>query len=291
MIWSPLSNLLLYGDTAKMKAAKENGIQIGIGSDWSPSGSKNLFGELKVARLFSEAQGGIFSDRALLAMATRNASQILGWQDVLGSIATGKRADLLVISGKKGDPYSTFLEAPETKIVFVVINGVPRFGEASLMSNFAFAKETLRIGSSTKVLNLAQETADPVVSKVSLAEAGDRLKDGLRRLPELAKELEKPRRQPREIDPRIAPQWFLVLDHQEPAGIALRPHLPGPDGRATARGPLVERALAKPLSTLLEPLDLDVLTVANDESFFDRLRAQPNLPDYVKKELPSLYGD
>lgn len=290
MIWSPLSNLLLYGDTAKMKAAKENGVVIGIGSDWSPSGSKNLFGELKVARLFSDAQGGIFSDRALLAMATRNAAQILGWQEALGSIETGKRADFLVISGREGDPYSTFLEAPETKIIFVVINGVPRFGQASLMNKFDFKNETIRIGSSTRVLNLTQETSDPVVSKITLAEARDRLADGLHRLPKLAKDLEKPRQQPRDFGLRIAqPQWFLVLDHQEPAGIALRPHLPGPDGRATARGPAFDAAFAKSLSTLLEPLDLDALTVANDESFFDRLKSQPNLPDYIKKKLPTLF--
>ena len=49
MVWSPLSNLLLYGATADIRAAVNAGVRIGIGSDWSPSGSKNLLGELKVA--------------------------------------------------------------------------------------------------------------------------------------------------------------------------------------------------------------------------------------------------
>ena len=40
MIWSPLSNLLLYGKTAKIKAAAGK-IRIGIGPDWSPSGSNS----------------------------------------------------------------------------------------------------------------------------------------------------------------------------------------------------------------------------------------------------------
>ena len=54
VIWSPLSNLLLYGQTAKIAAAVKSGVTIGIGPDWSPSGSKNLLGELKIARLVSQ---------------------------------------------------------------------------------------------------------------------------------------------------------------------------------------------------------------------------------------------
>jgi hypothetical protein len=54
MIWSPLSNLLLYGSTARVDAARAAGVKIGLGSDWSPTGSKNLLGELKVAWLYSQ---------------------------------------------------------------------------------------------------------------------------------------------------------------------------------------------------------------------------------------------
>ncbi len=42
MVWSPLSNLLLYGATARVEAARKRGVRIGLGSDWAPSGSKNL---------------------------------------------------------------------------------------------------------------------------------------------------------------------------------------------------------------------------------------------------------
>ena len=34
MVWSPLSNLLLYGDTARVIEAKRAGVRIGLGSDW-----------------------------------------------------------------------------------------------------------------------------------------------------------------------------------------------------------------------------------------------------------------
>ena len=85
MVWSPLSNLLLYGDTARVDAAKRAGVRIGLGSDWSPSGSKNLLGELKVAWLYSQhVLDGLFSARDIVSMATREAAAILKWEDALG---------------------------------------------------------------------------------------------------------------------------------------------------------------------------------------------------------------
>ena len=81
IVWSPLSNLLLYGATARVDEAKRAGVRIGLGSDWSPSGSKNLLGELKVAWLYSQhLLDGLFSARDLVAMATRDAAAILKWQ-------------------------------------------------------------------------------------------------------------------------------------------------------------------------------------------------------------------
>ena len=38
MVWSPLSNLVLYGATAKITAATDAGVRIALGADWSPSG-------------------------------------------------------------------------------------------------------------------------------------------------------------------------------------------------------------------------------------------------------------
>jgi len=58
MVWSPFSNLLLYGGTSDIARARNEGVLIALGPDWSPSGSKNLLGELKVARLVSEEAGG-----------------------------------------------------------------------------------------------------------------------------------------------------------------------------------------------------------------------------------------
>jgi 5-methylthioadenosine/S-adenosylhomocysteine deaminase len=286
MIWSPLSNLLLYGQTADVTAAREAGVQIGIGSDWSPSGSKNLLGELKVARLVAAEMDTGFTDRDLVAMATRDAAKILRWDGSLGSIEEGKRADMLVVYGRSGEPYAKLLEARETSISLVVIDGMPRSGNKRLMDNFGLGTEQWRIGSAERVLNLAQETANPVVGALRLSEARDRLREGMGRLPELARRLEEPSRA---LVAETTAQWSLVLDHEEPPGTARRPHLPF----NVANGPEALRltdvmAVQPPLSQILEPLELDPLSVADDPSFVDRLSEQRNIPGYVKEGLSTL---
>ncbi len=287
MVWSPLSNLLLYGQTADVKAARDAGVRVGIGSDWSPSGSKNLLGELKVARLVTAEVGAEFTDRELVAMATRDAAEILKWDRSLGSIEEGKRADMLVVYGRSGDPYAKLLEVSETAISLVVIDGVPRYGSERLMGNFGPGTERWRVGLAERVLNLAQETANPMVGALRLSEARDRLREGMHSLPDLARQLEERRRA---LVAEAPPQWSLVLDHEEPPGVAIRPHLPF----GMAEDPVAPRlahimAVRTPLSQLLGPLELDPLTVADDRDFTERLSKQRNLPGYVKKGLPALF--
>jgi 5-methylthioadenosine/S-adenosylhomocysteine deaminase len=287
MVWSPLSNLLLYGQTADVGAAREAGVRIALGSDWSPSGSKSLLGELKVARIVAAEQNVGLSDRELLAMATREPAKILKWDGALGSIAAGKRADLTVLYGRSTDPYANLLEAGETDLALVVIEGVPRLGNGRLMGSFGRETERWRVGSAERVLNLFQETADPVVGALTLREARDMLRDGLSRLPELARQLE-------DSTPRTladaGPEWSLVLDHEEPPGTAIRPHFSAdPAVESTARRLAELMAVAVPLSELLIPLQLDPPTVSDDRAFFDRLAEQPNLPDYVSEGLPGSF--
>jgi 5-methylthioadenosine/S-adenosylhomocysteine deaminase len=287
MVWSPMSNLLLYGDTADIAAARASGIRIGLGSDWSVSGSKNLLGELKAARLASDAQGGVFSERELVTMVTRNAAEILKWGHALGSIEPGKRADLLVIAGRQGDPYATLIQARETGVTLVTIDGVPLYGNQRLMSRFRVETEQVRVGGTSRLLNLDRDHPDPAVGPLTLAAATERLRDGMQRLPELARNLEVEIEEALESDEE---QWFLLLAEEEPEGIALRPRL-SPEWVALedARRLLVDaESLAIPLSEVLVPLPLDALTVRDDRTYFDRLSRQPNLPDAVKEGLPGL---
>lgn len=133
MVWSPLSNLLLYGQTADVAAAAAAGVPIALGSDWAPSGSKNALGELKVARLAAHVAGTPITDRALVAMLTTTPARMLGWDAHLGSLERGKRADLIVVAGVSGDPYARLVDATEADLHLVMINGVARVGTPALI--------------------------------------------------------------------------------------------------------------------------------------------------------------
>jgi len=292
MIWSPLSNLLLYGETARVESAHRAGVTIGLGSDWSPSGSKNLLGELKVAWLYNEqVLDGRFQARDIIAMATQNAARILKWQAACGSIEAGRRADLFIIDGTAGDPYDALIRAKETDIRLVMISGVARYGTSELMSTLAPSDQTVRVGGETRRLYLEQETADPDVKPVSLRTATTTLRAAFRDIQRLAREAEKPTRVVRRaLDASTAPIWSLALDEIRDTGVDLRPRLPW-SGPRDFTGPerVPRRAATVPLAELLEPIKLDALTVADDADFLLQMETQPNLPDAIKRGLRDLY--
>ena len=294
MIWSPLSNLLLYGATARVDAAKRAGVRIGLGSDWSPSGSKNLLGEMKVAWLYSQHMlEGLFSARDLVAMATRDAAAIIKWHKALGALEAGKRADVVVIDGKQGDPYEALIKAKETSIRLVMINGVARYGVAELMGALGADGQALSVGGEKRRLFLQQATGDPDVAGVSVSTARSALRAAFHDLPKLARELEKP--QPKKaaraaLDASRPVVWSLALDEIQATGVDQRPRLPF-NGPRDFTGPkrVSPGSAAAPLSKILGPIVLDPLTVADDPDFLRKIASEPNVPDPVRAGLAELY--
>jgi cytosine/adenosine deaminase-related metal-dependent hydrolase len=136
IVWSPFSNLWLYGRTTDVAAAARAGMRICLGADWSPSGSKSLLGELKVADLYNKvALKGRFSDRALCAMATSNPADALGWEDLLGRLKRGARGDFVIVAQQDGkSAYRSLIDATEADVLLVAINGYPMYGTAELMA-------------------------------------------------------------------------------------------------------------------------------------------------------------
>lgn len=293
MIWSPFSNLLLYGGTARVDAARTAGVTIGLGSDWSPTGSKNLLGEMKVAWLYSQsALDGQFSARDIITMATRDAARILKWHKVVGTVEAGRRADLLVIDGTSSDPYDALIRARETDLRLVMINGIARYGVPELAQHLMPGGETVRVGGKARSLFLAQESGDPDVAEVPLKKAAADLRKAFRNIAELARQMEKPGRRRPPLDTRTGPVWSLALDEISPAGVEMSPRLPyaGPgDVTGPERAPRIDAKTAPPLSAILQPIALDPLTVADDATFIERVEQQPNVPVPVKHGLRGLY--
>src|SRR5262245_1134933 len=77
LIWSPRSNITLYGDTARVTTAAKMGVEIALGTDWMPSGSMNLLRELKCADSYNSTYlGKAFNDAQLRQMVTLNPASV-----------------------------------------------------------------------------------------------------------------------------------------------------------------------------------------------------------------------
>ena len=156
--WSPFSNLWLYGQTTDVPAARAAGISVCLGSDWAPSGTKNVLGELKSARLTADHLGWSLSDQELVMMATCLPGDILAraWSRQIGRLQPGAQADLVVIKAKRrANAFRTIVRATEDDVDLVVIDGRRRYGTPELMAGDG-TLTTLTVGGRPMRLSLGQ---------------------------------------------------------------------------------------------------------------------------------------
>lgn len=266
LVWSPLSNLLLYGETADVAAAARRGVPVALGADWSPSGSKNLLGELKIAGIVNDLMGSPFADEDLIRMVTSRPAAMLGWEQAVGSIATGRLADLLVVEGAGGDPYRALREARESDILFVMIGGRVRLGRVEHLALVPGREEVVRIGGRPYLLDLAQSN-DPL-NGLSFTTATAKLSYGLEHMPELGREFVTDR------------ALYEGLTRDQPLAIYLE-YDAGLDGASS----LFAAAATAIDPDQLVPMVLEPATEADDIGYRARLRANSNLPDEVRARL------
>jgi 5-methylthioadenosine/S-adenosylhomocysteine deaminase len=266
MVWSPLSNLLLYGETADVAAARQAGLRIALGSDWSPSGSKNLLGELKVARIVSDHTGGLFTAEDLVRMVTATPAAMLGRDGQVGSLQRGKKADLLILEGQGGDPYAQLIDAKEDDVLAVVIDGRPRHGRLGFLDFDAARQERVVIAGKDYSLDLTEPSSDPLAG-LSLATAIAKLTEALATLPDLATRA-------------IAPK-SLAFDLIERQAVSIDFDLE--DNTGTDFKSI--QAMALTAAPTLKPLPMAPITAVDDPMFIPALKASPNLPAYVRQAL------
>ncbi|MBM3314974.1 amidohydrolase family protein, partial [candidate division WOR-3 bacterium] len=134
VVWSPTSNLLLYGATADVPAALAEGCLVCLGADWSPSGCKNLLGELKMADQVDRRRfGDVISDTLLVKMVTSNPAFACGWDDCVGRLKPGYYADVAVFGRVNADPYRSLIDCTERDVRLVLVAGEPLYGDTALM--------------------------------------------------------------------------------------------------------------------------------------------------------------
>lgn len=264
MVWSPLSNLLLYGKTADVATAKATGMLIALGPDWSPSGSKNLLGELKIARIVSDQLGGLFSFEDLARMVTSSPAKMLGWQGQVGTVVRGLKADLLILEGNTSDAYEQLITARENDILAVLINGRPRYGRLGLLDFDASSQERIVVGGRDYALDLTEAGDDPLAG-LSLATAIAKLTYGLAHLPDLAASAPAP--------------TIMGFDKIKRDALTIDFEMEEPEDFATLQHTMRAAAPA------LKPLPMSPITAVDDPGFIPALKANMNLPAYVKQAL------
>lgn len=134
IVWSPASNLALYGTTTDIPTALSAGIKVALAPDWTPSGSNHLLGELKVADRINKTRfNNLLSDQQLFDMATSIPAEIAGLQDKVGRIAPGMAADLVVVRANGKAPLRAVIEAEQADVLLTVVGGQAMYGDTTML--------------------------------------------------------------------------------------------------------------------------------------------------------------
>ncbi len=97
----PTSNMKLASGAAPVVQLAKSGVRLGLGTDGAASNNRlDMFQEMRHAGLLGKITSGdaaVLNAHDLLRMATLNGAAALGMEDRIGSIETGKAADLCAI--------------------------------------------------------------------------------------------------------------------------------------------------------------------------------------------------
>lgn len=136
LIWSPRSNIDLYGNTAPVVLYDNLGVQITLGTDWLPSGSMNMSRELKCAdELNQKYFGRHFTDDALWRMVTLNAAFAIGAKDSLGALKAGLVGDIAIFDASRAKDHRAVIDATPDDVILVLRGGEPLYGDAALVKS------------------------------------------------------------------------------------------------------------------------------------------------------------
>lgn len=182
LIWSPRSNVELYGSTTDVAAALVENVKIALAPDWSPTGSDGMLEELRFAANWNAGRPTpVFSNKDLVRMTTQYPAQLAGLADKIGSLAPGLYADLLVLQNGGQETYSAIVHAKLSDVELVIIGGEPVYGNPELMRKLIPKDqlEILTVCKSHQALNFESETRLQGTTLEPWNHTRDRLDEGL----------------------------------------------------------------------------------------------------------------
>ena len=136
VVWSPRSNISLYGNTAQVTLLDRVGVRMAMGTDWTPSGSASMLRELACASYLNETHfANYFTDKDLWLMATQYGAEVAAVDDALGSLRPGLAADIAIFKNGAGSAYSDIVGAATQDVIAVMRGGKWLYGESEFVSN------------------------------------------------------------------------------------------------------------------------------------------------------------
>jgi hypothetical protein len=162
MVWSPRSNISLYGDTARITVPSRLGVNISLGTDWLPSGSSNILRELACASEFNATYaGGYFTDEDLWEMVTANPAKAAKMDAGIGTLATSHIADIAVFAGHTGvTPFRAVLDATPDDVALVMRAGTALYGDDAVVSALATNCDAITVCTTAKRACLMSEISE-----------------------------------------------------------------------------------------------------------------------------------
>ena len=137
VIWSPRTNIDLYGNTTPVTLLDNVDVPLGLGTDWTPSGSMNMLRELICADYInSEHYSGWFGDWEIWEMATYGSALTCEVQDATGSLVVGLAGDVAIFDGRDipAQPFRAILNNDPGGVALVVRGGDVLYGDAAVVA-------------------------------------------------------------------------------------------------------------------------------------------------------------
>jgi large repetitive protein len=135
LVWSPRSNISLFGNTSQAQVMARLGGTVAVGTDWTYTGSATMLRELACVDEYNQSYlDDAFTDEDIWKMATINGAIAARSDELIGSLAVGKLADIAVFHATAGETYRAVIAAGDADVALVVRDGDTLYGEDDVVN-------------------------------------------------------------------------------------------------------------------------------------------------------------
>jgi len=136
--------------------------KVSLGVDWNPSGSDNLFEELRVAAQVNEDDlDNVIPEADWIKLITVNPASALAVDAQIGKLAPNMKADITVVRSLNADPNKSLLASHPQDIQMVWVGGKLLYANQAIIERLKPGQcEVLRVYGSIKRI-CVQDSANP----------------------------------------------------------------------------------------------------------------------------------